>query len=181
MLVLYGALCLPAAGLTAYNKANYTALIALYTIFSIVGFMAMAWMNIFIPYTMYAAAPIENLSSQAKVDALSKKDDEESEALRAKRETEGLRMSGWGGISMNIALVIFYCITIGVSYANATASRNAGMYMSTAAGGICIVCALLGWRFLPSPAGKPFHGNFWLLPLRTCALMFGEISTDDSP
>lgn len=176
MLVLYGALCLPAAGLTAYNYANYTALIALYTIFSITGYLAMAWMNIFIPYTMYAAAPIDELSTQAKVDALAKTDDVEGETLRAKREREGLKMSVWGGVSMNVATVIFYCITIGISYAGATAARNAGMYMSTVAGGICIICALLGWRFLPSPGSKPYNGNFWMLPIRTFVELWHGLS-----
>lgn len=176
MLVLYGALCLPAAGLTAYNYANYTALMVLYTVFSIVGYLAMAWMNIFIPYTMYAAAPIDELSPQARSDALAKTTDLEGEALRAKREKEGLKMSVWGGVSMNIATVIFYCITIGVSYAGGTAAMNAGMYMSTVAGGICILCALFGWRFLPSPASKPFSGNFWLLPIHTFVELWRGLS-----
>jgi hypothetical protein len=45
-LVAYGALDLPAAALTHYTQSDYTALAALYTVFNVVGFLAMAWMNI---------------------------------------------------------------------------------------------------------------------------------------
>jgi hypothetical protein len=72
---------------------------------------------------------------------------------------------------MNVSTVIFYLVTIGVSYASMEAQRNAGLYMTTAAGAVCIVCALSAWQFLPAPPGKPHSGSFWLLPLQTCELI----------
>jgi hypothetical protein len=171
MVVLYGALCLPAAGLTTYSLANFNAIAVLYTLFNIVGFLAQAWMNIFIPYTMHLAAPIENLSQQAKTAVVDfDQEDVEGRKLRVKRETEGLKISVWGGNAMNSGTLIFYLITIGISYASYSASLYAGLYMTTGAGGVCVLLALAGWRFLPSPRGKPFatEDSFWMLPLRTC-------------
>lgn len=167
-MVAYGALILPAAGLTHYTRSDYNSLVGLYTSFNVVGFLAMAWMNIFVPYTMQKAAPINQLSDHAQADALDKVNDAEGDALRAKREREGLKISIFGGVSMNVATVIFYLITIGLSYASMDAQKNAGLYMTSAAGAVCIFCALAAWRFLPAPAGKAYTGSFLLLPLQTC-------------
>ena len=170
-LVAYGALCLPAAGLTAYKLSVFNALAVLYSVFNIIGFLVQAWMNVFVPYTMHHVAPIETLSDSAKemIAAGHTDDSEEARRLRTVREREGLKMSVWGGNSMNVGLVIFYCITIGLVYASYKASLYAGLYMTTVAGGICIFTALAGWRFLPTPSGKPYAEDtpVWKLPFVT--------------
>jgi hypothetical protein len=57
---------------------------------------------------------------------------------------------------------------VGLAYVNADTQINAGLYVTTAAGVICIVCALAGWRFLPSPPSTPTESSFITLPFRTC-------------
>lgn len=168
LVIIYGALCLPAAGLTVYNLSNYYGFIWLYTIFGVVGYLVIAWGNIFIPYTMQAAAPIEDLSAQARLDALDKIDGEGRKELRAKREMEGLKISVGGTVALNVAVVLFNVITIGISYATMDAQKNAGLYMTTVSGAVCIICALLGWPFLPSPAPIAYEGRWWLLPFTVC-------------
>ncbi|WWC89516.1 uncharacterized protein L201_004440 [Kwoniella dendrophila CBS 6074] len=182
--VLYGVLALPVAGLTTYTKSNYTALIGLYTSFGIIGFMAGAWQNIFVPYTMHIAAPVSKVHEQENqqdqtdlefgqnshtIPTTEELDEEESRQLRSLREKEGVKISASGNNALNIGMTIFYLITIGLSYANAQSSLYAGLYMSTAAGGICISLALSAWRFLPDPKQtKSSEGASWLyIPLRT--------------
>ena len=163
MLIVYGALCLPVASLTTLSYHNYTTLAVLYTIFNTVGFIAGAWMNIFVPYVMQQAVP-----SFTKVNLGGSIDE-----YRKNREEKGLQTSVWGGVSMNVGIVGVFIVTIGVSYANSATAANAGLYMTSAAGGICIIAALAGWRFLPlPPATSSLDGkNFWSLPVHTCAYL----------
>lgn len=118
---------------------------------------------------MHAAAPVDSLSAGAKIAVIGQQTDQEVESMRAIREREGVKISVWGGVSMNVGLVIFYCITIGLTYANYEASLYAGLYMTTVAGGICILTALVGWRMLPAPHGKPVEEgvSWWSVPFRT--------------
>ncbi|KAL1413838.1 hypothetical protein Q8F55_001622 [Vanrija albida] len=176
LVCMYGALCLPAAGLTAYNISNYYGLISLYIIFAVVGYLVIAWGNIFVPYAMQAAAPIEDLPARARLDALNSIDGDERRALRARREEEGLKISVGGSVSLNIAMVLFSVITIGISYATMDARKNAGMYMTTVSGVVCILCALAGWRFLPSPQPTAHNGNWWLLPFTVFGSLWKGIS-----
>lgn len=123
-------------------------------------------MNIFIPYAMHAST--DEVSDVTKADDLEETSDDLNNGLRARQETEGLKMSVWGGVSMNVGLILFYGVTVALSRTSDNAKANAGLYMTTAAGVVCIACALAGWKYLPNPAGKPYEGSFWLLPFRTC-------------
>lgn len=119
---------------------------------------------------MQEAAPIEVLSASARLEALDKITGTESKVLRQKREMEGVKISVWGNNALYLGTTIFFAITIGLSYINANTQINAGLYVTTASGIVCIACALGGWRFLPVPSTKSLdHGqSFWLLPFKTC-------------
>lgn len=170
LLVIFGVLALPAAGITSLTLTNFNALTALYITINIIGTAATAWQNIFVPYTMQKAAPIQVLSAQARQEALDKVSGNEAELLRRKRELEGVRISVWGNNALYLGTTIFFAITIGLSYINASTQINAGLYVTTAAGAVCVACAVGGWRFLPVPATKSLdHGqSFLMLPFKTC-------------
>lgn len=174
-----GILALPAAGMTSLNLTTFNALAALFVVSSIIGSVSTAWQNVFVPYTMDKAAPITT--------ALGTHHHELSEddiiQLRNKREREGLKISVWGSNALYLGVTIFFCITIGLSYINADAQVNAGLYVTSASGAICIICALVGWRFLPVPNNKPMKQgqSFWLLPFSTCTSRLPcELSIDDN-
>ncbi|WVW78068.1 hypothetical protein I302_100019 [Kwoniella bestiolae CBS 10118] len=187
--ILYGILALPAAGLTEYTLHNYTALIGLYVSFNIIGFMAGAWQNIFVPYTMQIAAPSpttivataassELSDTQVALAPAGHVPDMETDESRRVRETEGVKISVAGNSALNIGMAIFFLITIGLAHANAHASMYAGLYMTTTAGGICILLAGAGWRFLPNPKDvkKRAEGEGWLMvPLNTFIDLFKGI------
>lgn len=156
--------------MTAYTLPMFDAIAVIYTIFTALGFLVQAWMNIFIPYTMNAAAPIGRLSVDARRTALTGQDDAEIRRMRTIREIEGIKMSVFGTFSMTLGMAILFVVTIGVTYANELAQLNAGMYVTTAAGAACIFAALGGWRFLHAPSGRPFAEGVpvWKIPFVTC-------------
>lgn len=137
---MYGILALPAAGLTTYTMDSYTALIALYTTFNLVGFIAGAWMDAFMPYIMHRAAPTESLSAKAQQDALDEVDHAEGPRLGAIREKEGLRINVAGNNSLNGGTLVILLITVGLTYASEAASLYAGLYMTTVAGPVRARC-----------------------------------------
>jgi hypothetical protein len=174
-LVIFGILALPAAGMTVMTLTNFTALGSLFVVSSIIGSVSTAWQNVFVPYTMDKAAPISNLSTTAQLEAHHQSQNNpvlstELVGLRSKREREGLKISVWGSNALYLGVSIFFCITIGLSYINADAQVNAGLYVTSASGAVCIICALAGWRFLPVPDHKEMEEgqSFWLLPFKTC-------------
>ncbi|WWC59816.1 uncharacterized protein I303_102378 [Kwoniella dejecticola CBS 10117] len=185
--VLYGALALPIAGLTEYTKTDFNTLIGLYCSFAIIGFIAGAWMNIFVPYTMQIAAPTPAPTDITPTDATSgtgmgtrMTPEEELDSIREIREKEGVKISAMGNNALNIGTTIFYLITIGLAYASAQTSLYAGLYMSTAAGGICMLLALAAWRFLPVPPDykhKKEGIKWWKLPLQTFVELWQGIWT----
>jgi hypothetical protein len=121
---------------------------------------------------MQKAAPIETLSSQARLEALQGDNESNSESslLRKKREKEGLKISVWGSNALYFGTTLFFVITIGLSYINADAQINAGLYVTSASGAVCIICALAGYKFLPTPDTKILNkgDSFLMLPFRTC-------------
>jgi hypothetical protein len=130
---------------------------------------------------MEKAAPISSLSTTARLDTHSHGIDSahssnELAALRSKREREGLKISVWGSNALYLGVSLFFCITIGLSYINADAQVNAGLYVTSASGGACIICALAGWKFLPVPDNKEMKegDSFWLIPFKTCEFLPGS-------
>jgi hypothetical protein len=181
LLVVFGILALPAAGMTGMTLTNFNALAALFVVSSIIGSVSTAWQNVFVPYTMEKAAPISSLSTTARLDTHSHGIDSahssnELAALRSKREREGLKISVWGSNALYLGVSLFFCITIGLSYINADAQVNAGLYVTSASGGACIICALAGWKFLPVPDNKEMKegDSFWLIPFKTCEFLPGS-------
>ncbi|GAA6016964.1 hypothetical protein JCM10207_007863 [Rhodosporidiobolus poonsookiae] len=159
LLVVYGAFALPVAGMTAYNVPTLNSFGALYVVFNTVGFLAGAWQNIYIPEVMY-----DNTESNADRT-------ETAPSTKREREVRGATLSVWGYNAYQFSLTVFYCITIGISFASATAAIQAGLWVTTASGALCIVLALVAWPFLPSPAPKPLPAGtkLWTLPLSTFA------------
>jgi hypothetical protein len=161
--------------MTGMSLTNFNALAALFVVSSIIGSISTAWQNVFVPYTMEKAAPITSLSSAARIDThahgITSADlTEEVTQLRQKREREGLKISVWGSNALYLGVSLFFCITIGLSYINADAQVNAGLYVTSASGAVCVICALAGWKFLPVPETKEMNKeeSFWLLPFSTC-------------
>jgi hypothetical protein len=178
-LCIYGALVLPTAALTAYNMSNYTALLALYVVFNIIGFVAGAWQNVFVPYLMQKAAPMASLmqphtpsssSTTTPIPLADALEDDHLKQVQQVREREGVKISVAGNNALNLGMTVFYAITIGISYASASASLYAGLYMTTAAGALCIVLAIAAWRFLPAPRERQKRQEeTWLtIPVETC-------------
>jgi hypothetical protein len=170
LLVLYGVLAIPAAGLTRLSLTTFNSLSAIYVIFNTIGTVVTTIQNIFIPYTMQQAAPIDTLSTKSRNEVLLHGEDEEIKRLNTARELEGLKISVWGYNSLAAGTAIFLAITIGVSKVNADTQVNAGLYVTTASGVLCVACALVGWKCLPSPAAKPWDKDvsIWKLPFLTC-------------
>lgn len=185
--VIYGILAVPVAGLTAYSLDTFNAFIGLYVSFNIAGFLAGAWLNVFVPYAMQRAAPdkaavgprpftaTDNRPQQdvfASGNQSQSRDDPDIGDTRLERERQGVKISVAGNNALNVGMLSFFLITIGLTYASAEASIYAGLYMTTTAGGICILLALAAWRFLPEPTfvvpvtGRPW----WSLPFYTCKL-----------
>jgi hypothetical protein len=153
-LVIFGILALPAAGMTAMTLTNFTALASLFVVSSIIGSVSTAWQNVFVPYTMDKAAPISNLSTTAQLEAHHQSQNNpvlstELVELRSKREREGLKISVWGSNALYLGVSIFFCITIGLSYINADAQVNAGLYVTSASGAVAsFVHWLVGGSYL---------------------------------
>lgn len=184
LLVVFGVLALPAAALTKPTLVNFNALAALFVVANVTGSIAASWQNIFVPYTMQQAAPIEELSPAARLEALRLETSDEQDELRTARERQGIRISVWGSNAVYLGVTIFLLITLGLAYVNADTQVNAGLYVTTASGVICMVCALAGWRFLPSPPSTPTD-SFLTLPFKTCksssiALMQSPLSGAES-
>ena len=167
------------AALTAYTMSNYTTLIALYVVFNIIGFVAGAWQNVFVPYLMQKAAPMASLidhhtptpgSTPSSLPSADMSEKERLMQVQQIREREGVKISVAGNNSLNLGMTVFYVITIGISYASASASLYAGLYMTTAAGALCIVLAIAAWRFLPAPreTQKQQEQTWLTIPVETC-------------
>jgi len=173
--VVFGILALPAASMTGMSLTNFNALASLFVVSSIIGSVSTAWQNVFVPYTMEKAAPTSRLSFEAQSDTQKPGVNSAHPTggvaqLRGKREREGLKISVWGSNALYLGVSIFFCITIGLSSINADAQVNAGLYVTSASGAVCIICALSGWRFLPVPETREMNEreSFWLLPFSTC-------------
>ena len=76
-------------------------------------------------------------------------------------------MSVWGSNALNLSIIIFYAVVMCLTLSSAT---NAGLTMTTVAGVVCVLLALVAWPFLPRPGGRPLpEGQTWLsLPFTTC-------------
>ncbi|KAL9934169.1 hypothetical protein V8E36_007251 [Tilletia maclaganii] len=176
-LVGYGAFCLPFAALTGYALRTFNIFAALYVVFNIFGFLCQAWGKVFIPFLMYAAedASPEVVVAQPHQPDQAPVDEDTDQVKRDKREAAGLSMSLWGYNALNGSQIIITIIAIGVTYASAT---NAGLYLTTAGGVICILLALIAGPFLPAPrrqrAQYESHTFAWIIttPLQTFADLF---------
>lgn len=167
-LLIYGILCLPIAGLRGSDLRTFNTLSGLYVVFNVVGFIAGAWMNIFIPFVMHsseeATSPSDNQST-----------DDEDLARRAIEDS--VRMGVWGSNGLSAGQILVLVISIGLTFVSAA---YAGLYTTTGAGALCIIISLVAWRLLPAPEpksrekGRTILG--WLvLPLTTFSLLFQQI------
>ena len=118
MLVLYGILCLPIAGLKGFTEKNFTTFAVLYVIFNIVGFIAVAWQNVFVPYAMQQTL-VDEASSELRpttpvepLDNANTLDDRDV----YKKEQSGLSMSVWGQNGWNTGQALIYVVVIGLTY-----------------------------------------------------------------
>ncbi|KAI1426084.1 hypothetical protein F5Y12DRAFT_307584 [Xylaria sp. FL1777] len=168
-LVIYGILCLPIASLRGNDLMTFNTLSGLYVVFNVIGFLAGAWMNIFIPFVMHRSEESRSPSSQQLPD--------DREDAAGKAVEDGIRMGVWGSNGLSAGQVILYVISIGLTFVSAI---YAGLYTTTAAGALCIVLSLISWRLLPAPAPKSGQEGEtvrqWLmLPLTTFSLLFRQI------
>ncbi|PWN52268.1 hypothetical protein IE53DRAFT_378283 [Violaceomyces palustris] len=174
--VIYGVLCLPLAAMTKFDLKTFNTIAALYATFNIVGFLVQAWMKIFVPYTMQTAV-IEPVQKGGGADQDRSPSDPTSTAdpvaKRQASEKAGVQMSVWSSNAMQSSFVLFYLIYIGISYASFTAQSQAGLWITTGAGALCILLSLASWRFLPNPKKLESQGptNWFLLSFST----FGEL------
>lgn len=169
LLLIYGCLALPSAGLKGYTIGYFDTCAALYTTFSILGFISVAWQNIFVPIIMREAAPIETAIIATR-ESSSDTTGLDTKKLQADRNKAGLTTSAWGMAAMNGGAALVFVITIALTYANDEAALYGGLYMSTATAAVCIVLAVSAGPFLPR-ADKvivPKTTEFWKLPFTTC-------------
>ncbi|KAK3672241.1 hypothetical protein LTR78_007781 [Recurvomyces mirabilis] len=164
MLVIYGALCLPVAGLKAMTEKTFTTFAVLYVLSNVVGFVASAWSNIFVPYAMQET-PSVNASEGGEATSeippgppnAGQLDDHHhtlGKHSRRQKEQSGLSMSAWGWNGLNVGQLTIYVIVFGLTYVN---SLYVGLYTTTTAGALCIVLVLASWQLLPSPVRQ--HDN----------------------
>jgi hypothetical protein len=168
LLVVYGSLALPSAALKGYTVGYFDACAALYATFSIMGFISVAWQNIFVPIIMRAAAPVETTTIHDPEHSVSPHVD--LTALQKKRNKAGLTTSAWGLAAMNGGAALVFIITIALTYANEEAALYGGLSMSTATAAACIVMSLSAGPFLPraDKVDVPKASTFWKLPFTTC-------------
>ncbi|KAI1282178.1 hypothetical protein F5Y07DRAFT_386213 [Xylaria sp. FL0933] len=167
-LVIYGILCLPIASLRGSDLMTFNTLSGLYVAFNVIGFLAGAWMNIFIPFVMHGAEQASRSSQQIS---------DNNQNLAGKAVEDGVRMGVWGSNGLSAGQIVLYIISIGLTFVSAV---YAGLYTTTAAGALCIVISLVAWRLLPAPKaktrqeGETIRG--WLmLPLTTFSLLFRQV------
>lgn len=151
---------------------TFNAYSGLYVTFNTIGFITQAWMNIFIPYTMRKAAPIE--ADQTDTLPASEPEEIDLDQVRIKREREGVSISVWGGNAQNASTIVFYCITIGLLNVS---SAYAGLYMTTGAGAFLILISLVALPFLPRVGGLPLPDGWnakfiFSVPWKTCEFVF---------
>ncbi|KAI1743765.1 hypothetical protein F4680DRAFT_319386 [Xylaria scruposa] len=168
-LIIYGILCLPIASLRGNDLMTFNTLSGLYVVFNVIGFIAGAWMNIFIPFVMHKSEGSESLSSQ--------RPSNNDEGLARKAIRDGVKMGVWGSNGLSAGQIVLYVISLGLTFVSAT---YAGLYTTTAAGALCIIISLIAWRLLPAPKPKSSQKEKstreWLmLPLATFSLLFRQI------
>lgn len=169
-LIIYGILCLPIASLIGYDLMTFNTLSGLYVVFNVIGFVAGAWMNIFIPFVMHEPEEMESPSPQQ----LSNNNNED---LGRKAIQNGMRMGVWGANGLSAGQIVLLLISLGLTFVSAA---YAGLYTTTGAGALCIVISLVAWRLLPAPKPKSRQegktAREWLmLPLATFSLLFRQI------
>ncbi len=168
-LVVYGILCLPIASLRGNDLMTFNTLSGLYVVFNVIGFLAGAWMNIFIPFVMHQGEESKSPSPQPSPNS--------SEDDARKAIEDGIRMGVWGSNGLSAGQIVLYVISIGLTFVSAV---YAGLYTTTAAGVFCIVISLVAWPLLPAPKPKARQEGAtvreWLiLPLTTFSLLFRQI------
>jgi MFS family permease len=151
LLVIYGAFCLPVAGLQGLDTATFTAFSGLFVTFNVVGFVAGPLLNSFTALVMYSAEEVQASSTvqdiESKPPGIELATDWIEEVSQANREKQGVSMSVWGAVGLYGSQAVLFCIGIGLTYTNAT---TGGLYLTTASGAFCILCVLLAWPLLPS-------------------------------
>ncbi|GAP91117.1 putative autophagy-related protein 22 [Rosellinia necatrix] len=177
-LIVYGILCLPIASLGGSDLATFNTLSGLYVVFNIVGFIAGAWMNIFIPFVMQQS---EESTSPPPSSPSDESPNTDEDAARKGIE-DAVKMGVWGSNGLSAGQIVLFVISIGLTFVS---TSSAGLYTTTGSGALCIAVSLLAWRLLPAP--RPKHGQEegeeggmsageWLaLPLRTFAPLFRQI------
>lgn len=147
--VLYGGLCLPVASLRNYSIATINTFAGLYVVFNIVGFIAGTYMNCFIPFAMQQAPETPTTESGGSV------------ITAGDKEKTGLSLSVWGYNGLYVGQMVPLILVAGLTYA-ATVT-DAGLYMTTACGAVCIVSALSAMIFLPRPGkdSKTEQGTYF--------------------
>jgi MFS-type transporter involved in bile tolerance (Atg22 family) len=172
-LILYGILALPIAGLRGSGLTTFNVLSALYVVFNVIGFIAGAWMNIFIPFVMQKSEDLKSPStSPHAIDGNNNDQD-----LAKKAIEDGMRMGVWGSNGLSAGQVLLFVISIGLTFVSAV---YAGLYTTTASGALCILLSLVAWRMLPAPQpkgrqeGKSIR-EWLMLPLTTFSLLFRQI------
>ncbi|KAI3336919.1 hypothetical protein HD806DRAFT_528500 [Xylariaceae sp. AK1471] len=168
-LILYGLLALPIAGLKGNDLITFNVLSGLYVVFNVIGFLAGAWMNIFIPFVMHMSEDLDSPSSPHAIN--------DNQDLARKAIEDGMRMGVWGSNGLSAGQVLLFVISIGLTFVSAV---YAGLYTTTASGVLCIILSLVAWRMLPAPKPKGRQGEKgireWLmLPLATFSLLFRQI------
>ncbi|KAI0486645.1 hypothetical protein F4859DRAFT_308678 [Xylaria cf. heliscus] len=168
-LIIYGILCLPIASLRGSDLMTFNTLSGLYVVFNVIGFIAGAWMNIFIPFVMRTSEESECPSSQQPSN--------DNEDLARKAVEDGMKMGVWGSNGLSAGQIVLFLISLGLTFVSAT---YAGLYTTTAAGALCIVISLVAWHLLPAPKPKSNQEGkttreLLMLPLMTFSLLFRQI------
>ncbi|KAI1147374.1 hypothetical protein F4825DRAFT_437567 [Nemania diffusa] len=176
-LLIYGILCLPIASLRGSDLATFNTLSGLYVAFNVIGFIAGAWMNIFIPFVMYKSEDSDSPSSQRSSDSNNNNNSNDNEDLAKRAIEDGMRMGVWGSNGLSGGQIFLYVISIGLTFVSAV---YAGLYTTTAAGALCIIISLVAWRMLPAPKTKSREEgktvrDWLMLPLTTFSLLFRQI------
>ncbi|KAI1113227.1 hypothetical protein F5Y14DRAFT_228149 [Nemania sp. NC0429] len=168
-LLIYGILCLPIATLRGSDLTTFNALSGLYVVFNIVGFIAGAWMNIFIPFVMHSSEEATSPSHHQSAD------DDKDQSKRAIQDS--IRMGVWGSNGLSAGQIILLVISIALTFVSAS---YAGLYTTTGAGALCVIISLASWPLLPAPKAKSKDEKInirgWLsLPLKTFSLFFQQM------
>lgn len=176
LLISYGVFCLPYPALRDLSQRALNTYAGLYVMANVLAVLATCWSNIFVTFAMQqfsTSTPCSNRDREVENTELDSSFAEEPH-IQARSEKLGVSMSAWGVNGFYAGQIVLYCIAIGVTYVD---SEYAGLWTTSATGGLCIIFALVAWPLLPRPVrdenAAPRTVGQWLrLPFAALTSLF---------